>query len=80
MGKIIFWLVVIFVVLFGVRVVNATRLHARRRAAAEAQRKAAATAQPMVRCSECGVYLPKAEALPAGTGFHCPPGACGHRR
>lgn len=80
MGKIVFWLVAIFAVLFVIRLLNAAKTNAKRRAQEAAKRAATASAQPMVRCNECQVYLPKAEALPVGDGFHCPPGTCGHRR
>ncbi len=80
MGKVIFCLVAVFAVLFVVRLVNATKLHARRREQDAARRAAAASSQPTVRCNDCGVYLPKIEALPVGDGFRCPPGSCGQRR
>ncbi len=71
MGKVIFWIVLIFGVLFALRLYNAAK--GRRRADAP-QKKAAAkppAAEAMVRCARCGVYLPRADAKPAGGGFQC---------
>jgi hypothetical protein len=80
MGKIIFWLVVVFVAMFAMRLSNAAKTRDRERRKAEALRRQSVAGEPMVRCGDCGVYLPRSEALPAGDGFHCPPGSCGHRR
>jgi hypothetical protein len=33
----------------------------------------------MVRCAECGVFLPKADALPSPKGFRCGDAACAQR-
>jgi hypothetical protein len=80
MGKAIFWLVVVFGALFALRLYNTAKARARanearQRAAREAQKPAA-----MVRCVECGVYLPQSEALPVPTGFRCGDAGCAHRR
>jgi hypothetical protein len=74
MGKIVFWLVVVFVALFALRIVNAAKARERRGGAAPAQ-----GGVPTVRCRDCGVFLPRAEAVPAGDGFRCGD-ACGGRR
>ncbi len=76
MGKIVFWMVVVFAALFVLRVVNASK--ARKRG--DAARTQAPAGMPMVQCRDCGVYLPKNEALPAASGFRCPEGTCGTRR
>ena len=62
MGKIIFWIVVIFVVLFVLRLVNAGQGAATRRATGDGAQRAGR--EPMVRCVRCGVFLPRADALP----------------
>ena len=80
MGKIIFWLVIVFVALFVLRLSNAAKLKARSREQADQLRRQAAAGEPMVRCNECSVYLPRSEAVAAGAGFHCPAGSCGPRR
>ena len=78
MGKIIFWIVVVFVVLFVRRLVNMAK--ARHAGGTEERKtndkKATGT---MVRCSECGVFLPKADALPSPQGFRCSDPACAQR-
>jgi hypothetical protein len=76
MGKIVFWLVVIFGALFVLRLVNASK--ARRRAGGASA--PAAPGVPMVQCRECGVFLPRGEALPTADGFRCNDGVCGTRR
>lgn len=81
MGKVVFWLLVIFAVLFALRLLNAAK--AKRDAAArEAAVRATneRTGQPMVRCVNCGVYLPQAEAMPVPQGFRCQDGNCAPRR
>ena len=77
MGKVVFWLVVTFAVLLGLRlltVAKAKRERSQRDAANRAERDR--LGEPMVRCAECGVFLPKAEALPVPQGFHCREGQC----
>jgi hypothetical protein len=77
MGKVIFWLLVIFAVLFALRLYNSAK--SKREAAARDNAARAArdrTGQPMVRCVSCGVYLPQAEAMPVPQGFRCREGNC----
>ncbi len=78
MGKVIIWIVVVFVILFVLRLVNAgkARRSENRRAPASEEKKATGT---MVRCAECGVFLPKADALPSPKGFRCGDAACAQR-
>ena len=78
MSKIIVWIVVVFVILFVLRLVNAAKARrtADRRAKATEEKKATGT---MVRCAECGVFLPKADALPSPKGFRCGDTACAQR-
>jgi hypothetical protein len=62
MGKIVFWLVVFFAVLFVLRMINVAKTRARRqRDAAEAGKREATPPSAMVRCVECGVFV----SLPA---------------
>ena len=77
MGKVIFWLVIAFAVLFAVRLGNAAK--AKRRGDA-VRRNRDLDAQTMVRCGGCGVYLPRAAALPAPGGFRCGAPKCAHPR
>ncbi|WGJ90116.1 PP0621 family protein [Achromobacter mucicolens] len=64
MGKLLFWIVLIILVLFVARV--AGRMAAQRQAGPK--KKAQADAAPpvlesMVRCAHCGIHLPRSEAL-----------------
>ena len=77
MGKIVFWIVVVFAVMFVLRLVNVAK--ARRRADL-ARRGGTPPAEPMVRCVRCGVYLPRADATPAPGGFTCGDAECAKRR
>jgi hypothetical protein len=69
MGKIIFWLVIVFAVLLVLRLINVAKTKARRESGAAKGKPQPPSA--MVRCVECGVYLPKADARPVPQGFHC---------
>ena len=60
MGKIIFWLIVFFVVLLALRLLNVANSRSRGDAP-RSGRKAQDAA--MTRCVNCGVYLPSAEAI-----------------
>jgi len=76
MGKVVFWLVVIFGVLFALRLWNAAKARARSRA----PKPAAAGAEAMVRCVRCGVFLPKPDARATADGYQCAdPGCAVHR-
>ena len=77
MSKIIFWIVVIFVALFVMRLVNIakSRRSEGERRATEAKKATGA----MVRCSECGIFLPKVEALATPQGFRCSDPSCAQR-
>jgi ribosomal protein S26 len=72
-GKVIFWLVVIFVALFALRMYNV----AKTRRARPKQR--ADTPAAMVRCVQCGVFLPKPDAVETTTGYRCQDPACASR-
>jgi hypothetical protein len=69
MGKIIFWLVVFFAVLLVLRMINMAKHKSRNPPAANPGKAKPPSA--MVRCIECGVFLPKADARPVPHGFHC---------
>jgi len=72
MGKIIFWIVVVFVVLFALRMVNVAKQRARR-AKDSAKPKAV---ESMVQCRNCGVFLPRPDAMPADGGYRCADPRC----
>ena len=72
MGKLLFWIVLIILVLFVARV--AGRMAAQRQAGPK--KKAQADAAPpalesMVRCAHCGVHLPNDRALQQGNEWYC---------
>ena len=74
MTKIIAWLILIFVVLLALRMINMRKARARR--GASAAKNAADAGAPMVRCVNCGVFLPRSDALPLRDGFACADGHC----
>jgi hypothetical protein len=77
MGKVVFWLVIVFGVLFALRLVNAGKAKARREEAKRREQdERSRIAAPMVRCSACGVFLPKAEARVVPAGYRCNDPAC----
>jgi hypothetical protein len=61
MGKVIFWLVVFFAVLLVLRLINVSNDRRRRRKDERASRRSP-PAGSMLRCVDCGVYLPSADA------------------
>jgi len=77
MGKVIMWVVIVFAVLFVLRLINV----------AKAARKPLDPTPPppgegkalMVKCVECGVYLPQAEARRGPRGPCCGDDACRER-
>jgi hypothetical protein len=79
MGKLIFWMVVIFVVLLVVRLVN-TAAAKRRNGPAKGAGAGAPGASPMVRCVRCGVFLPRADAEAVPGGHACGDPGCAERR
>ena len=76
MGKMIFWLVVFFVVLFALRMINVANSRARKRDSA-ARTKGANN--EMSRCVNCGVYLPSADAIASPRGPLCGDPKCAQR-
>lgn len=80
MSKLIFWLVVVFGILFVLRLVNLAR--AKKRAEGARSEPAATPRIPesMVRCARCGVYLPKSETRFGPGGLTCGDPACQKRR
>lgn len=67
MGKIVFWLAVVFAILFALRMVNVAKTRARRNAG----KKAPKAVESMVKCSRCGVFLPRPEARITTDGIRC---------
>jgi hypothetical protein len=72
MGKIIFWIVVVFAVLFALRMWNVAK--ARSRAPKKPPDKA--ISESMVQCRQCGVFLPQPDARMTPDGYRCADPAC----
>lgn len=77
-GKVIFWIVVFFLVLLALRLVSVHQARRERREEQAQQRKPAD--EPMVRCGQCNVYLPKSSAVMTERGYGCGDADCAHRR
>jgi hypothetical protein len=78
-SKFIFWIVVVFGVLLGLRLLNVAAAKKRVREARGAASKAAAPGETMVRCARCGVFLPRGDARPVADGYVCGDAACAPR-
>jgi hypothetical protein len=78
MGKIIFWLVVFFVVLLVLRLINVA--NSRNRQREDARPAKGSGEKPMTQCVECGVYLPTADAKTGPRGPLCGDAQCAKRR
>ena len=87
-GKIIFWIVVFFLVLLALRLVSVhqTRKDARDRRdddAAKAKTRSKRDDTPvqdsMVKCARCGVFVPKSSTVMTSVGLACNDQACSHR-
>lgn len=73
MGKIVFWIVVAFAILFALRMVNVAKMRARNKKAGKSAPKAV---ESMVKCSRCGVFLPRPEARITAEGIRCSDPKC----
>jgi hypothetical protein len=76
MGKVIFWLVLVFGVLFALRLLNASKL---RRGSKDAPGRGPAD-MAMIKCAECGVFLPSTDATTSPDGYRCGDPACPNRK
>ena len=79
MAKIIAWLVLIFLVLFALRMIGMRNARAQRKSCQggnAAKATSAKPGEPMVRCTRCGVYLPRKEAREVSGGYACAAGEC----
>ncbi len=80
MGKVIFWLAVVFAVLFALRMWNVAKLRAERKDASNPGNSPAPAATPMIKCVDCGVFLPRTDATTAPDGYRCGDPACPNRK
>jgi len=76
MGKVVFWLVLVFAVLFVLRLVNTAKA---RKARDDVPRRDEPARVPMVKCVECGVFLPQGDALAGPHGPRCGDAQCKQR-
>ncbi len=81
MGKLIFWVVVVFAAMFVLRLVNSARYGtgSGKRASRHGERNGAKPAA-MTRCVDCGVFLPSADAVKSPRGPVCGDPQCARRR
>jgi hypothetical protein len=79
MGKVIFWLVIVFGVLFVVRMLNAAKLRQRNDEPRSGNARAPGD-MAMIKCVECGVFLPRTDATTAPDGYRCGDPACPNRK
>ena len=76
MGKIIFWIVLVFVVMFALRLYNTAKLRQRAQQQQQAARGPQVVEETMVRCVRCGTYVPKRETRQGAAGPTCTAPAC----
>jgi len=76
-GKLVFWIIVILVVLLGARILGRHAAARQKQAGPEnpaarpAARQPGRPAESMVRCAHCGIHLPRSEALMLGGETWC---------
>ena len=75
MGKVIFWMVVVFAVLLCLRLYNAAQQKKRERRDAPPS-PGTGTGEAMVRCTRCGIFLPRSEAQLVEGKIRCRDEAC----
>jgi uncharacterized protein len=78
MAKLLAWLVLIFLVLLALRMINVRKTRSKTRGATPVS-AAETIAQPMVRCTRCGVFLPRSDAKPVAGGYTCADSECAKR-
>ena len=77
MGKVIFWILVVFAVLFLLRLYNSGQFKKKPKAkAADGNAPHNAAGESMVRCAHCGIFLPRSEAQLIGGAVRCRDTAC----
>ncbi len=62
MGKLLFWIAAIIVVLFVIRLINHQKAKERQKPKSS-EKPSVGKSEEMVRCAHCGVYLPRSDAL-----------------
>lgn len=79
MGKILFWLVIVFGALLVLRLVNLAQYRSQGSARNGSNRGRADRPSAMVRCIECGVFLPGTDATDTPRGPVCGDARCRQR-
>ena len=79
MGKLGFWLVVVFGVLFGLRLLNAGKQRRRDGVSSSGSTRGPAD-MALIKCAECGVFLPRTDATTSPDGYRCGDPACPNRK
>lgn len=80
MSKIVFWLVVVFGILFALRLINTAKARKRDRDARSRDPAPPPKVEATVRCSRCGVFLPRADARFGPHGITCGDPSCSKGR
>ena len=70
MGKVVFWFIVVFAVLFGLRMYNLGQQKKRERRDAPPP-DGRNPGEAMVRCAHCGIFLPRSEASLVAGEIRC---------
>jgi hypothetical protein len=78
-SKLVFWLIVVFAVLFALRLFNSAKAKKRAKAADSPKAGPPLPIEETVRCSRCGTYLPKADARYSPGGLTCGDPDCSRR-
>ena len=79
MTKVLLWIVLVFVALFALRLLNVAKARRRNGEGSDASSRTP-PAEIMVKCARCGVYLPRADAVPGLSGLVCGDTDCAKRR
>jgi uncharacterized protein len=77
--KYLLWIVLVFVVLFGLRLLNVAKAKQRADDASGASPRTP-PAEATVKCARCGVYLPRSDAVPSPAGPVCGAPGCTQQR
>lgn len=75
MGKIVFWLIVFFIGMLVVRLINVANNRSASRGS-PGRRAKTTKDTAMTRCVNCGVYLPRADAVEGPRGPLCGDAQC----
>jgi uncharacterized protein len=70
MGKIIFWVVIALVAMFAARIYNTFKAKSKEEASRPARRQNGVS-ETMVQCANCGVFVPKSQAIKSSGKFYC---------